>query len=58
MFTAIGAVLFGGTARVGGVSKVLEIANAGDRLQMFNFDPDPTVRHTFWSQVIGTKAYP
>ena len=25
----------------------------GDRLNLFGFNPDPTVRHTFLTQVIG-----
>jgi sodium-coupled monocarboxylate transporter 8/12 len=51
MFAAIGAVIIGGTWHLGGVGQVLDLAQ--DRLEMFNVDPDPTVRHTFWSQVIG-----
>lgn len=44
-------VVIGGTIEVGGLDKVWE--KSADRLQFFDFDPDPTVRHTFWTQLIG-----
>ncbi|GFS54763.1 putative sodium-dependent multivitamin transporter, partial [Nephila pilipes] len=53
MFSAIFAVTIKGTMDVGGLSEVLRIAKEGERIQFFNFDPDPTVRHTFWTLVIG-----
>jgi len=33
--------------------EVFSIARQGGRLQLFDFNLDPTVRHTFWSQTIG-----
>ncbi|XP_011171991.1 sodium-coupled monocarboxylate transporter 1 [Solenopsis invicta] len=41
----------GGTARVWE-----ENANSG-RMEFFNMDPSPTVRHSFWSVVIGGTFY-
>ncbi|KOB73472.1 putative igf2 mRNA binding protein [Operophtera brumata] len=37
----------------GGINDVIEINKKGDRLDFFNMDPDPTIRHTFWSTVFG-----
>ncbi|XP_062598235.1 sodium-coupled monocarboxylate transporter 1-like [Saccostrea cucullata] len=54
MFMGIFAILIKGTMVAGGVSNVIEINKNTGRLDMFNFDPDPTVRHTFWSLVIGS----
>ncbi|KAK3865008.1 hypothetical protein Pcinc_029361 [Petrolisthes cinctipes] len=34
---------------LGGVANVIDIANQGQRLEFFNMDPSPYVRHTFWS---------
>lgn len=53
MFSAILAVITKGTIDIGSISKVWEIAEEGGRIQFFNFDPDPTVRHTVWTIVIG-----
>ncbi|GFS87828.1 putative sodium-dependent multivitamin transporter, partial [Nephila pilipes] len=53
MFSAALAVSIKGTMDIGGLSKVWSIAKEGERIQFFNFDPDPTVRHTFWTQVVG-----
>ncbi|XP_053624569.1 sodium-coupled monocarboxylate transporter 1-like [Plodia interpunctella] len=53
MYFGVIFVLFYGTWRLGGVKEVLRINNEGDRLDFFNMDPDPTIRHTFWSTVFG-----
>lgn len=53
MFGAIFAVIIRGATEVGGLGKVLSIASERGRLEFFNLDPDPTVRHTFWTQVVG-----
>ncbi|ESO86422.1 hypothetical protein LOTGIDRAFT_235457 [Lottia gigantea] len=42
-----------GTMDVGGPSEVFRLGKEGGRLKMFNFSPDPTIRHTFWILVIG-----
>ena len=51
MFAAIGCVVIGGTLVIGGPEEVL--MRSQDRLEFFNIDPDPTVRHTLWTQMIG-----
>ncbi|KAK3892612.1 hypothetical protein Pcinc_003588 [Petrolisthes cinctipes] len=37
---------------LGGVGEVWTIADQGQRLQFFNLDPSPFVRHTFWSTIV------
>ncbi|KAL3847684.1 hypothetical protein ACJMK2_018581 [Sinanodonta woodiana] len=53
MFAGIFAVLIKGTIVVGSIGRTWEIADQKGRLNLFNFDPDPTVRHTFWILLIG-----
>ncbi|XP_033752712.1 sodium-coupled monocarboxylate transporter 1-like [Pecten maximus] len=47
------AVLIQGSIQIGGLSEVWKIAYENDRIEFFNFDPDPEVRHSFWSLVVG-----
>ncbi|KAJ0183865.1 hypothetical protein K1T71_000288 [Dendrolimus kikuchii] len=53
MYFGVIFVLVYGTWRLGGVNVVLDINKRGDRLEFFNMDVDPTIRHTFWSTVFG-----
>ncbi|CAG2110594.1 unnamed protein product [Medioppia subpectinata] len=53
MFTAMIIIIIKGTYDVGGVDVVWERARLTDRLQLFNLDPNPMTRHTFWSLTIG-----
>ncbi|KAK2167768.1 hypothetical protein LSH36_24g06030 [Paralvinella palmiformis] len=53
MIAGMFAIVIQGSIMVGGISKVWNISHKGNRLQFFNFDPDPTERLTFWSTVIG-----
>lgn len=46
-----------GTIMAGGQYSVWKDAEAGNRLEFFNKDPSPTVRHSFWSVVIGGTFY-
>ncbi|XP_033759643.1 sodium-coupled monocarboxylate transporter 1-like [Pecten maximus] len=48
------AVIIKGTMDVGDFGKVFQINYENLRLNYINFDPDPTVRHTFWSLFIGS----
>lgn len=50
MFAAIGCVVIGGTLVIGSPMEVL--LRAQDRLHFFDFNPDPTIRHTFWTQLV------
>ncbi|KAK7477611.1 hypothetical protein BaRGS_00031159 [Batillaria attramentaria] len=54
MYAGMLAVLIKGTSDAGGPSKVWEIASKGGRLNFFNFDFDPRVRHTFWNLFFGS----
>ncbi|KAG7214205.1 hypothetical protein KM043_001548 [Ampulex compressa] len=53
MFGGVIAVAMLGTARVGGVAEVWRRNLETGRIEFFDFDPDPTVRHTFWTVVCG-----
>ncbi|GFY54519.1 putative sodium-dependent multivitamin transporter [Trichonephila inaurata madagascariensis] len=53
MLSAACVVCVKGTLDVGGLSEVWRIAEKGQRIQFLDFDPDPTVRHTFWTLVVG-----
>ncbi|KAM9495644.1 sodium-coupled monocarboxylate transporter 2 [Clarias gariepinus] len=46
-------VLVQGTYKSGGINKVWETAHAGQRMKVFDFDPSPLRRHTFWTVSIG-----
>ncbi|XP_030646385.1 sodium-coupled monocarboxylate transporter 2 [Chanos chanos] len=46
-------VLVQGTVKAGGVAAVWSMSQRGDRLQVFDFDPDPLRRHTFWTISVG-----
>ncbi|KAF4521507.1 hypothetical protein B566_EDAN001807 [Ephemera danica] len=47
------AVVVRGTYDVGGTQLVWQKAQESGRLEFFNFDVDPTTRHTFWTMVVG-----
>ncbi|XP_024946270.1 sodium-coupled monocarboxylate transporter 1 [Cephus cinctus] len=53
MFGGVVTVAVLGTAKVGGISEVWRRNVQSGRIEFFNMDPDPTVRHTFWTVVIG-----
>ncbi|XP_076377509.1 sodium-coupled monocarboxylate transporter 1 [Megalopta genalis] len=41
----------------GGLASVWGVNQASGRMEFFNMDPKPTVRHSFWSVVIGGTVY-
>ncbi|CAH1799507.1 unnamed protein product [Owenia fusiformis] len=53
MLAGMMAVAIQGSIRVGGISKVWRIAEENGRIDFWNFNPDPTIRHTFWTVVVG-----
>uniref|UniRef100_V5H4Z4 Putative sodium-dependent multivitamin transporter n=2 Tax=Ixodes ricinus TaxID=34613 RepID=V5H4Z4_IXORI len=53
MYIAMIAVVVVGTYNLGGLDKVWQEAEEGGRIEFFNFDPDPTVRHTVWTLAVG-----
>ncbi|XP_073943999.1 sodium-coupled monocarboxylate transporter 1 [Choristoneura fumiferana] len=54
---SLAVVLGMGAARVGGLDAVWEHARRTERLHFFDMDPNPTVRHSFWSVVVGGTMY-
>lgn len=48
------ATLVKGTADAGGVGNVFRENIRSGRLDLFDFNPDPTVRHTFWTVMTGS----
>jgi hypothetical protein len=55
MFAGLIAIIIEGTIRVGGFSVIWERAENTTRLELFDFDPSPFKRHTFWSIMIGNN---
>jgi len=53
MFGTMVLVIVKGTFDVGGLEKIWATAKAGNRVEIFNFDPDPRTRHTVWGLIIG-----
>ncbi|RNA00038.1 sodium-coupled monocarboxylate transporter 1-like [Brachionus plicatilis] len=54
MFAGVIAVIVKGTVDVGGLSNLWEINSQGERLNFFVLDPNPLIRQSFWSLVIGS----
>ncbi|XP_046576988.1 sodium-dependent multivitamin transporter-like [Haliotis rubra] len=54
MFIGMIAIIIRGCEVVGGGHEVMARSVAGGRMNFFNFDPDPTVRHTFWGLFVAT----
>ena len=50
---AVICVAVKGSLEAGGVDKVWEIAQQGGRIKFDDMRIDPTIRHTFWTQLIG-----
>ncbi|XP_046659526.1 sodium-coupled monocarboxylate transporter 1-like [Homalodisca vitripennis] len=46
-------VLMTGCMRLGGIREVWNINKEGHRLELFNMDPDPFARNTFWTTFFG-----
>ncbi|XP_012943004.1 sodium-coupled monocarboxylate transporter 1 [Aplysia californica] len=53
MLAGLLAIVIEGTNQAGGLERVWTVADKWKRLEFFNFDPDPTVRHTVWSLTFG-----
>ncbi|XP_011307182.1 sodium-coupled monocarboxylate transporter 1 [Fopius arisanus] len=53
MFGGVIIVAILGTIKAGGFSQVWSRNVHSGRIEFFNMDPDPTIRHTFWSVVVG-----
>ncbi|KAL4230624.1 hypothetical protein ACF0H5_011001 [Mactra antiquata] len=55
MLAGIITVLIKILKHVGGVDNLADIGD--NRLQLFDFNPDPTVRHTFWTLTLGAVPH-
>ncbi|GBP65766.1 Putative sodium-dependent multivitamin transporter [Eumeta japonica] len=53
MLLSVFIVLIHGSMKVGGLGNVFRIAMDGGRMDFLKFSLDPTVRHTWWSLIIG-----
>uniref|UniRef100_A0A1Y1MQF8 Sodium-dependent multivitamin transporter n=1 Tax=Photinus pyralis TaxID=7054 RepID=A0A1Y1MQF8_PHOPY len=54
--TLVIALIVMGIVSTGSVSEVIHRASDGDRLKIFDFNPDPTVRVSFWTILLGSTA--
>lgn len=41
----------------GGISRVWETNQNSGRMEFFNVEPSPTIRHSLWSVVVGGTVY-
>ncbi|XP_072415007.1 sodium-coupled monocarboxylate transporter 1-like isoform X1 [Chiloscyllium punctatum] len=53
MVISLLAVLIKGSIHVGSFGKIWNIAKNGGRTNLFDFDPDPRKRYTFWTACFG-----
>ncbi|XP_013117905.1 putative sodium-dependent multivitamin transporter [Stomoxys calcitrans] len=53
MFAAIYAVIIVSAIKAGGLKEIWSVAAENERLNFDDFSVDPTVRHTWWSLIIG-----
>lgn len=53
MFGSVLFVIIKGTVDMGGFGYVWEKNRESGRIELVNFDPNPTTRHSIWSLVIG-----
>lgn len=43
-----------GTLKIeGGIAEIFKRMQDTDRIEFFDFNPNPFVRHTFWTLIIG-----
>lgn len=53
MFVSVSLVAIRGVMFIGSVESVWHTAVQDGRINLWQFSPDPTIRHSFWSLVIG-----
>lgn len=53
MFGAIFSIIICAIVEKGSIAEIWRIASEGNRTNLLNFDPDPTVRHSWFSLIIG-----
>ncbi|XP_041977168.1 sodium-coupled monocarboxylate transporter 1 [Aricia agestis] len=54
---SLAAILALGSVKEGGFDGIWSYAGRTDRMHFFDMNPDPTVRHSFWSVVVGGTIY-
>lgn len=57
LMVSLVVVVFLGISELGGWKQIWQDSEKTQRLEIFNLDPSPTVRHSFWSVVIGGTFY-
>ena len=57
MISGIGLIIFHTISSVGGPNNMLNAIKNGDRLNLFDFRMDPTVRFSVWSFVLGADVF-
>jgi Na+/proline symporter len=57
MILTVGFIVIKGTIDVGGLGELYSINKQGGRLNLFDFNPDPFERQTFWSLYFGGCVY-
>ncbi|XP_069485974.1 sodium-coupled monocarboxylate transporter 1-like [Ambystoma mexicanum] len=57
MFAGVASVIVRTVIVKGGFGPILEDSYHGGRMQLWNFDPDPRRKYTFWTIVIGSTFY-
>lgn len=53
MFVAVFLVIISGVVYANGIENIFIEADKGGRLELWNFNPDPTVRHSWFTLMIG-----
>ncbi|XP_070201734.1 sodium-coupled monocarboxylate transporter 1-like isoform X2 [Littorina saxatilis] len=53
MLVGMLTVLIKASYDLGGMSNVWQTCYHGDRIDFFDFNPDPRIRHTFWTLTVG-----
>uniref|UniRef100_A0A1B6F543 Sodium-coupled monocarboxylate transporter 1 n=1 Tax=Cuerna arida TaxID=1464854 RepID=A0A1B6F543_9HEMI len=57
LILSILAIIILGQGLVGGFSHIIDVNYESGRIELFELNPNPTVRHSVWSVVIGGTVY-
>ncbi|CAG2171216.1 unnamed protein product [Oppiella nova] len=57
MFAMMGTVVVKGVYDLGGLHTLWDINNHFDRIELFNLNPNPFIRHTFWTVFFGSVVH-
>ncbi|XP_050416932.1 sodium-coupled monocarboxylate transporter 1 [Patella vulgata] len=53
MIAGMLAVFIQGCINSGGIAEIWRISDRGGRISFFDFNPDPHIRHSFWTLIVG-----